>query len=294
MDPETHQTEPPQVYDGNLLIIANRRITDENPFSVYLQTRERTLRDLHFFNLIVLRTRNKEIKLSHPEIHADYNLDAWETRETDLYEKLTVKYGKKILEILLHSRLRISLLIDTPGGAGYHARDIRHLATHSHKHGGTVQAWVNKQASSAGAMMFEAADERHALTDSRFLWHNGSHVDQENTAPGLRDEEVELELDQIRTFFRANANSADLPAIEKSIASAIADPENHRNNIEFTGRELHEAGVVHHLYGDSEDMRTAFETSTNLPPNRKTYADLRKFWSTPWSITGLAQSFFQR
>lgn len=168
----------------------------------------------------------------------------------------------QITEIFLRGRMRMSLLIDCPGGINLVYDCYRKLADYIKKRGGQVDVYVRDNAQSNGANLFRLGQYRSTLPKSSFLWHTPVLQAKMTSDPGywarrLR-EAADEEHQSFTRFLLESCRPEYRSGIKGRIENAAQDPSNDRRAVCFRGSELYEFGVAHELHGDVDSMKRSF------------------------------------
>lgn len=276
-------------FDGSLIIQADRGINWDNPDSIkaYLQTPNLSNKLDHFH----FPSASRESFLSRDDA----------TMARDYFRRLAEKYGQQIAEIIVNGKLKISLLIDSPGGqfiTGKRFLELIRMAKGDDKNNTT--AYVTNQALSLGALICQEADIINSLPESVFMWHAGrptfelpdttekvSVTETEDLDEDLDNDQMFIEAlylkedreayDNLHAFLQGRIKPGHWPAVEKRLALLLdTQTPYEERSLYFTGAELAECGVVNACdfdelqrrfeanVHDSEPFRDFFETSREI------------------------------
>ena len=160
------------------------------------------------------------------------------------------QFGEEALQIILEGRLKMIMVLDTPGGR--FNQDVG-TAKDVIGRGGIVEAFVKKQACSAGALAFEIATHRYALENSEFMWHLSTIAHTRGV--------VSEQMAEMRKFFKKNVKPELWSQVESKIDEAEQDENNEDNHVDFTAKELYEQGVITELFPDIESISNRLRKS---------------------------------
>lgn len=192
--------------------------------------------------------------------------------------KLIKKFGNTITDTILEGRLRLHLLLNTPGGRIIFMQKLIHAANQITSREGQIVSWVGNEAASAGAILFERGHLRYGLTDSMLMWHLSSLTNEKSSDPTQQmflDDEKSEQMNKIREFFRTSARASRLGEIMTKIDLAEQDPSNEDNHIVFNGTKLKQAGIMTRTFRTPAAMRTFFREQTGITD----IAEIDKFFS---------------
>lgn len=220
-------------------------------------------------------------------------IDSLYNSEKDNIEKkqqiLRIKYDQEILDTIAQERLKIHLLIDSPGGNLLELNFLLKILSILRKNQSQVTAFV-KNAHSAAADLFLKTDRRYCYKDASFLWHK-AEIDKDawkSMEPNARKRKIRsknFERKEQRKWHRtsnkliysATKNRADLRA---KIKAAEADPNNKRCEVLFSGQELENFGIVQ-TCDCTRDLIVKFLEETGFIPEYNLQDPLSCFFLFP-------------
>lgn len=96
---------------------------------------------------------------------------ASETADTKAEKKVCKRFGAEVAKIIMETRVRLNMLIDSSGGQAIMGADWREIMDSVVAGGGETAAFVDGRAYSAAAGLTDTAQKLFATRDSNFGWH---------------------------------------------------------------------------------------------------------------------------
>lgn len=124
-------------------------------------------------------------------------------------------YGREIAELIMQTRLRFNLLIDSSGGATVMQDNWSQTIEGLNSDGHATASYVSGEASSAAAFLTNDTSELYATESSLFLWH-----------PVRREEEQPFDPAEIRQRFHEKVRpyfENHVPAEKKAEITILLD-----------------------------------------------------------------------
>ncbi|MEM4272679.1 MAG: hypothetical protein QXH30_03740 [Candidatus Bilamarchaeaceae archaeon] len=204
-------------------------------------------------------------------------------REEDLLgaKKVSEFHGgilKGLVPVLREGRLKVSLLVNSPGGDVGLLRILEALLYDIQARGGHVDAYVDTKAFSAAARLFLRADRRFAHPGSTMLIHGGydaaSGHESEFGSYSSFDSTIGLLLDAStpdfssydyyghlweHIFSKMRENSH--PLFSDDVAASLARP----SDVDFSASELRQFGIAEVL-PDVDALMAMFFSETGISP----------------------------
>lgn len=182
----------------------------------------------------------------------------------------------EVSEILRNGRIRIDLLMNTPGGRTLMASRLQYFLDGRKERGGVLNTYGGNVAS-AGAFAWQTVDRRYVLDKSELLWHTGALAPGPKLTGKFVDELREMEkaesFDDIRGFFKT-ANEK----YRARLLQALEEDVDSRHEVIIGGETLANIGLAHKSFGAAADMRAFFDESCGWATKR--YSRVRRFWQT--------------
>jgi ATP-dependent protease ClpP protease subunit len=201
--------------------------------------------------------------------------------QQDLLKQSLKGLSRRVADVLLHGKIRLVLLLNTSGGSHKHNEDVVQPSKEFvEAHGGSFHTFGTTEAASAGFELFLLAekDRRAALQTTEFLHHIGH--------PNTEEEMIEFDLKRLRVDYRRTmskllreASRKAKPTLREKFEKAKTESDNWEVN--FTGNELHDMGVLHTACADISALVRKFIRSTGIFPDyevRKTDPIARFFY----------------
>jgi hypothetical protein len=198
------------------------------------------------------------------------------------------KKNLEILNLLLRGRLRMSLVLNSKGGNGDIMEVILSIISLIKEHGGTVDAYISREAISAAAMLVLEADQVHALDLSHFMWHLPI-IDPDSTEEyNGRDFESLSREDvlKLRGMIEGDMEWTHSLMVAKMLRKCTEDTywdffkllyklrqRDHDDPIyRFTGRFLAEYGIVDKIHDTPKSLKAEFIKNTGITLLPQMYA----------------------
>lgn len=210
------------------------------------------------------------------ELH-DYD-GSVKLRQQELWEELPIEL-KRILE---DSRIQLSILINSNGGAALTAREFWRMIGWFRNVKCPIDCYVTDVARSVAASIMKWAPmrNRHLLHTTEVLLHESRSEKMGTETPHMQKVN-DKERDRAVNFLRRYAGRAPADVqrrIEEVIerASVVDDCE-----MRFTGADLKEFGIVEHLHKDRASMLSAFQSALPIKLGDKNEDPVAKFFTKP-------------
>lgn len=185
--------------------------------------------------------------------------------------------GKRVVEVILDTKLKVHLLIDSPGGFAIEASEIENLLDYAKKRGSGSIAYVREKAQSAACNILLAADRKYCLRNSNVLWHLpsfdgdlGDGFNDDNTTvanePAIDDifDERQDAMRIFRSFSSMLRQKSDPRHIKKVNGKLRAANFHEDKRVIFTGSELQELGLIDAVFEQIADLRSKFGEETGI------------------------------
>ena len=172
---------------------------------------------------------------------------------------------------LTTDRIRLSLLLDSPGGVAMVYKYYEKLVELVKKNGGTVDAYVGPRAHSAAQILLCLADERFCLDRSQMMMHLASldmtlmegHSDKGHLRRDVERRKSKGYEDNIARIM-ALVSPLKRGALRTKLNSAAIDDGNDDDSVYLFGREMEELGIATRSFEEVEGMRQLFRERTGI------------------------------
>lgn len=167
-----------------------------------------------------------------------------------------------------------SLLVNTQGGLIVMAAPVCGNIDYLKWLGVSTTAFVKDEASSCGGEMFARCGVRIGLPHTTVMWHQVYYRSPSHYSSGNSHEEPRYVLANKRSLFRRNlvAWLAQNVRPERRrdalwrAQMAFEDPNNHLDDVEFNGEELHDMGLMDYLAPNLNGLALHYAVHTHTKP----------------------------
>lgn len=168
---------------------------------------------------------------------------------------------------LTGDKIRLSLLLNSPGGVKFVHEYYEKLIDLVRKNGGSVDAYVGHRGFSAAQVLACVADERFCIDMSQMMVHEGTVTREiKSDDPGFMEKRKhELVEGDYSKNTRALVNLVEpvkRASVKKKLEVAELDGGNEDRAVYIFGRELEELGVASRSFKGSNEMRAHFDERT--------------------------------
>lgn len=301
---------PQEIDVPHIIFTINGEIVDENyPVAGVLMEDGTEVESNVMMGLLTSKLRLNKANSSYPEILKKELQDTLRCRKENLCKELGKEMSDKVMAVF-SGPFQVDILLNSPGGNDLVAERIKGAidALKVENNGLQINGYVTDEAGSAAANIFEKTNHRIALPYSEFVWHWGSMGWDLSKIDDEAREELEMELDGL-TFEDVGMTEPDMVNavrarlrdslvwlaleakprrrsrlrvnIKEQLARGTFDSE-----VRFSGAELHNYGVVHHLAAARSDMARYFRST--LPNSHKSLGK----WLNPNTVVGKTKNYF--
>lgn len=172
--------------------------------------------------------------------------------------------SSKVLTVLLEGKVKLGIWIDSVGGYTDVKENLRRITDRYDSNGGRTYTYVDVKAASAAFDIAFLGDEISALNRSVFLWHlsDSDFSPREQKLANFRDhqpldEVTQEELVELREIIEM-AHDGHQDELWQKIHHDLHNTQNPDGDVVFEGRDLHEAGLIHHCFTSSAKLREKF------------------------------------
>jgi len=269
-----HDLELDSVEAGNGVIIFNKqkRVGYPGCLAVALSEsefqRQRSLNDVRSVLAMGAHHETQNAPSEHPIFRTNR-----EKYFAEILKKAQRLYDKDTLELILNGRIKMMLLLRTPGGWAPYVRRFAGAAAHWSSKRGTIHGIAIEEAMSAGASLMLVPDpgNRSTTPDTCFMWHTGLESRRKAKPCGFSESAADeffndCEIATLRALFQMEASrlqGKEENPFQRRLEDAIADPKNEDCSVLFNGEELQRLGVMDTL-ASSEELRKKFAKETGI------------------------------
>ena len=258
--------EPPRYTD--LLLIIDRELPEySKDKSVHHFFENNTLFYINKNKLVPVNTKQLKrcIHANHPEMPEKIKNEI--LKGTDMETRNY--FDKKFLPNI--SKLKLTILINSPGGGNAHLMSIIAILKYFRSKGGTIKSFSFIETSSAAAVIFSYADFRYCLKLSKFLCHIAKSPEkiEDLTVKTKEEDETEKEIEKLILEDRKIDYKKDLnkfferhKAKHKSTIKNLIAASFSRYNCDLImgGYNLEDWGVVNKAFYDIDEYILTIET----------------------------------
>lgn len=189
--------------------------------------------------------------------------------------KLRNEIGERVMQALLHGKVRMSVFLDSHGGNLRHAHMIIDAMRYAISNGGTVDTYGLNRIHSAAERMFREGEQRYALPRSTYMWHRSRYADPQKAmqdwcartggTPGdykKNQAEADAREDkEVISFMRSSSDASVRDELEGRFEEAFSgdDPE-----IRMNSMEMKKFGVAHAIFDTVYALRDRFSRNTGV------------------------------
>ena len=211
--------------------------------------------------------------------------------------------GKEVVDMIINSKAKVHLLIDSVGGNGVAGQPYDSLLERA----ADSAAYVTREASSLACNLLLVADRGYCLKDSYVMWHLGRPDQDDFDEPEDLDEEADpaREIfqrecdDETWGIFMAMMNSRCREEKRDEMNRKLdASVDADRREVVFSGKELADYGIITEAFDTTRQLMEKFFLETGIKPGDaqkslplRQFFDMARFSAAVSRISGINCSF---
>ena len=254
----------PENSEGQIITLIEGPINNRHKWPVYFRhpSIDKEINDADFLHLLSLAALKAGIAVNSYEKNI---IDFLKPRFDFYQNRLQNKYGSEVVQLILEQRLKMILLINSPGGSAFECGHVVRAMGYIQAKGGLADTLVSSKAMSGAADIFSKANNRFVINISELMFHDpyfeskDLDLDSKVKASELNIRSFE-NIKNLRRFFQLHLEGPKLKAILDKIDEITLDDNWELN---FSGEEMATLEIAT-AFPTIDELANHFSRKTNI------------------------------